>query len=176
MQRLARIVALAGFIPATAYAVSNTAAFDMMSAAPDGKSAKIGTVTATDTPSGLEFRLELTGLPAGEHAIHVHEKGSCAPADKNGKPSAAEAAGPHYDPAHTATHKGPYGDGHMGDLPKFVVADGVDTAVALVAPRLKLADVAGRALIIHEGGDTYADQPELGGGKSRIACAVIPKG
>ena len=43
------------------------------------------------------------------------------------------------------------------------------------APQLKtLADVKGRALMIHAGGDNYADQPApLGGGGARIACGVI---
>jgi Cu-Zn family superoxide dismutase len=43
------------------------------------------------------------------------------------------------------------------------------------APRLKLSDIQGRALVIHEGGDNYSDTPENGGGKGRIACGVIPK-
>jgi Cu-Zn family superoxide dismutase len=45
----------------------------------------------------------------------------------------------------------------------------------VIAPRLKLADVQGRALVIHEGGDNYSDQPENGGGKGRVACGVVPK-
>ena len=43
------------------------------------------------------------------------------------------------------------------------------------APRLKLSDVQGRALVIHEGGDNYSDNPENGGGKGRVACGVVPK-
>ena len=38
-----------------------------------------------------------------------------------------------------------------------------------------MEDVSGRALMIHEGGDNYADEPKpLGGGGARIACGVIP--
>jgi Cu-Zn family superoxide dismutase len=34
--------------------------------------------------------------------------------------------------------------------------------------------VKGKALMIHAGGDNYADQPKpLGGGGDRIACGVI---
>ena len=40
---------------------------------------------------------------------------------------------------------------------------------------VKLAEIAGRSLMIHEGGDNYSDNPENGGGKGRIACGVIPK-
>ena len=50
-------------------------------------------------------------------------------------------------------------------------ADGV-TRTDVVAPRLKTADLRGRALIVHAGGDTYSDTPPLGGGGARIACGV----
>jgi Cu-Zn family superoxide dismutase len=45
----------------------------------------------------------------------------------------------------------------------------------VTAPQLKLADVRGRSLMIHEGGDNYSDTPENGGGAGRIACGVVPK-
>jgi Cu-Zn family superoxide dismutase len=41
-----------------------------------------------------------------------------------------------------------------------------------VAPRLSTADLRGRALIVHAGGDTYRDVPPLGGGGARIACGI----
>jgi Cu-Zn family superoxide dismutase len=45
---------------------------------------------------------------------------------------------------------------------------------AVIARRLKLADVKGRAIMIHAGGDNYSDQPApLGGGGARIACGVV---
>jgi superoxide dismutase, Cu-Zn family len=40
--------------------------------------------------------------------------------------------------------------------------------------RLGVDDLRGHALMIHEGGDNYADQPKpLGGGGARIACGVV---
>jgi Cu-Zn family superoxide dismutase len=43
-----------------------------------------------------------------------------------------------------------------------------------VAPQLKLADVTGHAIIIHEGGDNFSDKPKPnGGGGNRIACGVV---
>jgi Cu-Zn family superoxide dismutase len=39
---------------------------------------------------------------------------------------------------------------------------------------MKLSEVKGKALMIHAGGDNFADQPKpLGGGGERIACGVI---
>jgi Cu-Zn family superoxide dismutase len=47
--------------------------------------------------------------------------------------------------------------------------------VVVTASRLTLKDIRGRAIMIHEGGDNYADQPKpLGGGGGRIACGVVP--
>ncbi|MDH3563904.1 MAG: superoxide dismutase family protein, partial [Gammaproteobacteria bacterium] len=44
----------------------------------------------------------------------------------------------------------------------------------VTAPRLKVADLKGRSLMIHEGGDNYSDNPKpLGGGGVRIACGVV---
>ena len=63
----------------------------------------------------------------------------------------------------------------MGDLPALAVtADGKANSPVL-APRLKsLDDVKGHALMVHAGGDNYADEPEpLGGGGARMACGVI---
>jgi Cu-Zn family superoxide dismutase len=42
-----------------------------------------------------------------------------------------------------------------------------------LAPRLKLSDLKGRALMVHMGGDNYSDKPQaLGGGGARVACGV----
>lgn len=165
---VASTLALAG----SALAEPVTAKINAISA--EGIGAEIGKATFADGKDGLTITIEAKGLSAGEHGVHVHEKGDCAAGEKDGKKVAGLAAGPHFDPDKAAKHAGPHGAGHKGDLPKLVV-EGADVKATLVAPRLKLADVTGRALIIHEGGDTYSDTPELGGGKARIACGVIGK-
>ena len=135
----------------------------------------IGTVSITETDKGLEFTPHLKALPPGEHGFHVHAKGSCQPALKEGKASAAEAAGGHLDPHKTGKHEGPEGMGHTGDLPVLVVNNDGKATESVVAPRLKkLAEVKGKALMVHVGGDTLSDQPKpLGGGGARYACGVI---
>ncbi|MFO1350713.1 MAG: superoxide dismutase family protein [Gammaproteobacteria bacterium] len=118
----------------------------------------------------------MTGLTAGEHGFHVHTNPDCGAAEKDGKKVAGLAAGGHFDPAGTNAHKGPHDNtGHQGDLPVLVVnADGTTTTPVLAA-RLKEADLKGRSLMIHGGGDNYSDQPKpLGGGGARVACGVIP--
>lgn len=117
---------------------------------------------------------KLRGLTPGYHGVHVHVRGDCRPGpDDTGKIIPAGAAGPHYDPANTKTHRGPLGAGHLGDLPRILAdAAGVSESWSY-APRLSVRDIVGRSVIVHEGGDTYSDQPKLGGGGARIGCGII---
>ncbi len=139
-----------------------------------GSGAAIGQVSITETRYGLLFTPSLKGLPPGAHGFHVHQNPSCDALEKDGKMTAALAAGGHFDPNAAKHHGSPWGDGHSGDLPAlFVDADGNATQPVL-APRLKASDIAGRALMLHAGSDNYSDQPAmLGGGGARIACGVI---
>ena len=140
-----------------------------------GTTQTIGQVTITESAHGLVFTPALTNLPAGVHGFHVHENPSCAPKEQNGKMVPAGAAGAHYDPASTKKHGTPWGDGHLGDLPALFVDASGKAATPVLAPRLKkLAEVQGRALMVHAGGDNHADHPApLGGGGARMACGVI---
>lgn len=138
-----------------------------------GASTAIGEVTVSESPYGAVFTPQLSQLQPGLHGFHLHEKPSCDPAPKDGKPSPAEAAGGHYDPKKSGKHGAPWGEGHAGDLPPlYVDAQGKATQPVL-APRLKLSDIAGHALMVHIGGDNHADHPApLGGGGARAACGV----
>ena len=141
----------------------------------DGVGKSAGTVTLKETKDGVTLQTDLKGLPPGEHGFHLHEKGSCDAADKEGKKTAAQAAGGHFDPDATKAHKGPGGGGHKGDLPKLEVSDKGAAKAKLEAKGLKLADFEGKSLMVHAGGDNYADAPKpLGGGGERIVCGVIP--
>lgn len=135
----------------------------------------IGVITLSDTPAGLSLRVDVRGLPAGDRGFHIHDKGDCSPAMRDGKPVAALSAGGHYDAAASGRHEGPHGQGHAGDLPVLKVDPQGNAQLTLTAPRLTLKEVRGRSIMIHEGGDNYSDQPKtLGGGGARIACGVIP--
>lgn len=139
----------------------------------DGVGKSVGTITIKEGKDGVTIEPKLKDLPPGEHGFHVHEKPSCDPADKDGKKTAAQAAGAHYDPEATKAHKGPGGGGHKGDLPKLVVSDKGEAKDKLEVKGLKLADFEGRALMIHAAGDNYSDTPKpLGGGGDRIVCGV----
>jgi Cu-Zn family superoxide dismutase len=140
----------------------------------DGVGKSIGTITVKEGKDGVTIEPKLKGLAPGEHGFHIHEKASCDPADKDGKKTAAQAAGGHFDPDTTKAHKGPGGGGHKGDLPKLVVSDKGEAKDKIEVKGLTLADFDGKSLMIHEGGDNYSDTPKpLGGGGTRIACGVV---
>jgi superoxide dismutase, Cu-Zn family len=140
----------------------------------DGVGKSIGTITVKEGKDGVTIEPKLKGLTPGEHGFHIHEKPSCDPADKDGKKTAAQAAGGHFDPDTTKAHKGPGGGGHKGDLPKLVVSDKGEAKDKIEVKGLTLADFDGKSLMIHEGGDNYSDTPKpLGGGGARIACGVV---
>lgn len=140
----------------------------------NGVGANVGQVTISESKYGLVFSPALKGLTPGMHGFHVHENPSCAAKEKDGKMVPALAAGGHFDPNGSGRHGTPWGDGHLGDLPGLVVdADG-NANYPVLAPRLKAADLAGRSLMVHMGGDNHADHPApLGGGGARMACGVI---
>lgn len=135
----------------------------------------VGKVVINSNTHGVVFTPDISGLPAGLHGFHVHENASCQSSTKNGKTVLGGGAGGHYDPEKTEKHGYPWTHGnHLGDLPAlYVDMNGVANQPVL-APRLKLSDVKGRALMIHAGGDNHSDHPKvLGGGGTRIACGVI---
>jgi superoxide dismutase, Cu-Zn family len=140
-----------------------------------GVGTSIGTVTFTDTPTGLLVTPKLSSLPPGERGFHIHEKGDCGPGMSQGKAAAGFAAGGHYDPADTKKHLGPFDTaGHRGDLPVLVVDSRGNATQPVTAPHLRVAEIRGRSIMIHAGGDNYSDSPlPLGGGGARIACGLI---
>lgn len=139
-----------------------------------GVGSDVGRIVVTETPYGVVFTPDLEGLPPGMHGFHVHANPSCAAKDMDGKPTAAGAAGGHLDPEGAGRHGAPWGDGHLGDLPPLYVDTDGQATQPVLAPRLKLADLKGRSVMVHTGGDNFSDQPsKLGGGGSRIACGII---
>lgn len=148
---------------------------DMNRVDANGIGEKVGTITISESDKGLVFTPQLKGLQEGVHGFHIHEKPSCSPSRKNGKKTAAGSAGGHFDPDKTGKHEGPFGEGHKGDLPPLVINSKGKARMPTMAPRLKkLAEIKGRALIIHESGDNFSDEPKaLGGGGPRLVCGVI---
>jgi len=161
------------FLLYTGNAIADTTV-QMNSVDAKGVGASLGTVSISNSKYGLVFTPSLKGLPAGVHGFHLHENPSCEPKEKDGKMAAALAAGGHYDPSGSKRHDSAWGDGHLGDLPALYVDAQGNASQPVLAPRLKVSDLAGRSLMLHVGGDNHADHPApLGGGGARMACGVI---
>jgi Cu-Zn family superoxide dismutase len=157
-----------------AYSLADEMVIQMHLVTDQGIGKNIGTITATDSQYGLILIPQLSDLSPGIHGFHVHQNAECSHAMKDGKHVAALAAGGHYDPLKTGKHEGPYGKGHLGDLPALYAGGDGNSTLPVVSPRLKVSDLKGRSLMIHAGGDNYSDYPEaLGGGGTRVACGVI---
>jgi Cu-Zn family superoxide dismutase len=172
LSRIAVVVVVGLLAAFPVFAADAVVTMNLVSEQGVGKS--IGTITISEGPTGLVFTPKLTDLAPGVHGFHVHQNADCAAGMKEGKTVPGLAAGGHYDPANAGKHEGPQGKGHLGDLPALTVGADGKAVTAVSAPRLKMADLKGRSLMIHAGGDNYADQPApLGGGGARVACGAI---
>src|SRR3954464_12255619 len=149
---------------------------DMYLITPGAVDQPVGQVLITSSGAGTKFVADLHGLLPGQHRLHVHEDGRGGPGpDATGALAPGMAAGGDSDPERTGAHRGPEGNGHLGDLPVLTVQpDGRGVGEAF-APRIKDASrLKGRALVVHAGGDNYSDTPAPdGGGGARIACGII---
>jgi Cu-Zn family superoxide dismutase len=136
----------------------------------EGVGQAVGTIRITGYRDGTLLEPDISGLKPGLHGFHVHAKAQCAP--KDGK--AGGAAGGHFDPGNRGSHEGPYGTGHLGDLPALYADESGRVTLPVYAPRISPEQIKGHALIVHEGGDNYSDKPKkLGGGGARVACAKV---
>lgn len=174
MKTITLLATAALFVSTAAFAATKTVQMNAISEI--GPTDSVGTVTFEDSAKGLVVKTDLWSLPPGPHGFHVHQNPSCDGAMQEAIAVPGGAAGGHYDPMATGKHMGPDSkQGHKGDLP-FITVDGAGKSKqTLLAPNLKLADLANRSVIIHAGGDNYSDQPQpLGGGGRRIACGIVP--
>lgn len=136
---------------------------------PDGK--EVGKVTLTAVPTGVLLDADLTALPPGDHAFHIHEFGKCEAPD-------FKSAGGHFNPEedeHGLMNKaGP----HAGDMPNIHVPENGKLHIEVLNQMVNLSrgllDKDGSAIVIHEGADDYKSDP-AGDAGPRIACGVITK-
>lgn len=132
-----------------------------------------GLVRFTDVPNGTWVSVDVAGLPpyqpaqegrppVGPHGFHLHELGNCDPGDPE---NPFLAAGEHWNPTNQ-----PHGN-HAGDFPVLFSNNG-RAVMSFFTDKFKVAQVIGRAVIIHQNPDDYRTQPGGASGK-RLACGVI---
>ncbi|GAA1482200.1 superoxide dismutase family protein [Gordonia sinesedis] len=146
----------------------------------DAQNQKVG--EATFSPGGSSVRVSVKldrGLPAGFHAMHIHQNGVCETAGDQSFTS----AGGHLQVDGNTGHPS------SGDLVSInVLRDGTAETVT-TTDSVTLNQIVGKALVIHQNPDNFANIPDryqsqgrpgpdsetmsTGDGGSRLACGVI---
>lgn len=151
---------------------------------PSGSSA--GTANFTVDGNHLRVTVDATGLTPGFHGLHIHQEGKC---EANSAPPAGGAPGDFLSAGGHLQVGGATGHPASGDLTSLQVREDGHGYLVTTTDTVTMADIEGKALIIHAGPDNFANIPErytreggtgpdqntmsTGDAGGRVACGVI---
>lgn len=131
-----------------------------------------GTVTFTEENGEVTMQANISGLAEGKHAIHIHEAGDCSADD-------GTSAGGHWNPTDEPHGKWGAAEGyHKGDIGNIEVGSDGNGSISRTTDEWCIGcddpnkNIAGKAIIVHEGVDDFSSQPSGAAGK-RVGCGVI---
>ncbi len=110
----------------------------------------------------LILKPNLEKLTPGLHAFHIHENPDCGPKAKDGVMVPGLAAGAHLFAEHKMGSEMVTYRSHLGNLPNLLVNRDGTASEEVAAPRLSLADLVNRSIIIHAGQDDYSVRDACG--------------
>jgi Cu-Zn family superoxide dismutase len=129
----------------------------------DREGGLIGSASFSESSQGVVISVSARGVSPGVHGVHIHEKGVCR--------GDFSSAGAHYNPENREHGmRNPKGH-HAGDMPN-IRADDNGVVKSFVAVPLKISELVGHSIVIHEGADDQLTDP-AGNSGDRIACGVI---
>ena len=167
-----RIMMAAIFVTALSFSLTASAQTKVELKDAQGKS--VGTATIKPAKTGVQIALNLHDLPAGQHAIHIHQTAKCEAPD-------FKSAGGHFNPdsKHHGTEN-PEGH-HAGDMQNITVPESGKLKTKITNADVNLKDDShsvfsngGTALVIHAKADDMKSDP-AGNAGDRIACGTITK-
>lgn len=131
-----------------------------------------GNVVFKEEDGSVTMTAIISGLTAGEHAIHIHETADCSSPD-------GKSAGGHWNP--TGQPHGKWGDAtgyHKGDIGNFTADENGNGTISMTTDEWCIGcgdtkkDILGKAVIVHAGADDFTSQPS-GAAGARVSCAGI---
>jgi superoxide dismutase, Cu-Zn family len=135
---------------------------------------KIGTATLVESSGGVRIDLDVSRLPPGVHATHIHTVGKCEGPD-------FATAGGHFNPEMKKHGKDNPEGPHAGDLLNITAAANGSAKTSLATPNVTLGGgpnsvfhEGGSAIVIHAKEDDYKTDP-AGNSGARIACGVVQR-
>jgi superoxide dismutase, Cu-Zn family len=173
MTKHALAIAITGVLSAVALcAAPKTVKVNLNDAT--GKPVGTAIITEEKGGSGVTVKLDVKGLPPGEHALHFHQTAKC-------EMPGFTTAGGHFNPA-GKKHGTLNPDGHHnGDMPNFTVKANGTAKVTIHDADVNLGDGptslfanGGTALMVHAKADDMKTDPS-GAAGDRIACGTITK-
>lgn len=134
---------------------------------------EIGTAHFTESTDGVKVEIQVSELPPGPHALHIHETGKCSTPD-------FQSADGHFNPEQKAHGKENPQGSHAGDLENIIASANGEVQNTQIIQHVTLKkgeknslfQEGGTSIVIHEKADDYRSDPAGEAGK-RIACGVI---
>ncbi|ONM47601.1 superoxide dismutase[Cu-Zn] [Nocardia donostiensis] len=152
----------------------------------DPSGATVGTADIAEDGDHLRITVEARGLEPGFHGLHFHEVGKCeanSTPPAGGDPGNFLSAGGHLQVGGNNAHPA------SGDLTSLQVRKDGEGYLVTTTDSVTMADVRGKALMIHAGSDNFGNIPDrysrdgetgpdettlsTGDAGGRIACGVV---